>query len=92
MAIQDCATRRTLVERLAADYRSLDETTTGTEKELVALQAESAAPETIAAVQERLAEERERLGEITLRGRVAVEEFRAACGDEQLSTPPWPPR
>ncbi|MFE4971893.1 hypothetical protein ACFRAR_07220 [Kitasatospora sp. NPDC056651] len=92
MAIQDCSTRRTLVERLAVDYRSLDETTTGTEEELAALQAGSAAPEAIAAVQERLAEERERLGEIVLQGQAAVEEFRTACGGEQLPTLPWPPR
>ncbi|MET8543901.1 hypothetical protein ABZW03_25110 [Kitasatospora sp. NPDC004799] len=77
---------------MAADYRSLDETTTATERELAALQAGHAAPEAIAAVEERLAAERERLGEITVEGRAAVDEFHAQCGGEQLPPPPWPPR
>ncbi|MFJ7910788.1 hypothetical protein [Kitasatospora sp. NPDC096204] len=90
MAIEDCANQRTLIEGLATDYRSLDTTTTATERELAALQAERAAPEAIAAVQERLAAERERLGEITVEGQAAVDEFRAVCGGEQLPPPPWP--
>ncbi|MFJ9446542.1 hypothetical protein ACIRRH_32475 [Kitasatospora sp. NPDC101235] len=92
MAIKDCVNQRTLIEGLVADYRSLDETTTDTEKELAALQAEQAAPEAIAAVQERLAAERERLGEIAVEGQAAVDEFHAVCGGEQLPPPPWPPR
>ncbi|MEU3567237.1 hypothetical protein AB0E96_02220 [Kitasatospora sp. NPDC036755] len=92
MAIEDCAEQRTLIEALAADYRSLDETTTATEKELAALQAARAAPEAIAAVEERLAAERERLGEITVEGRAAVDGFRAVCGGERLPPPPWPSR
>ncbi|MFI2612714.1 hypothetical protein [Kitasatospora sp. NPDC018619] len=92
MATNDCADRRSLIERLAADYRSLDETTTVTEEELAAMQAERAAPEAIAVVEERLAAERERLGEITAEGRAAVDAFRAACGGEQLPPLPWPSR
>ncbi|MEU1290327.1 hypothetical protein [Kitasatospora sp. NPDC005856] len=92
MAIEDCAAQRTLIEALAADYRSLDETTTATEQELAALRAEQAAPEAIAAVEERLAAERERLGEITVEGQATVDEFQAVCGDERLAPPPWPPR
>ncbi|MFF4384023.1 hypothetical protein [Kitasatospora sp. NPDC001547] len=92
MATNDCANRRTLIEGLAADYRSLDATTTATERELAALQAEHAAPESIAAVQERLAAERERLGEITVEGRAAVDGFHAVCAGEQLPPPPWSSR
>ncbi|MFF4925221.1 hypothetical protein ACFY4B_31955 [Kitasatospora sp. NPDC001261] len=92
MAIKDCANQRILIEGLAADYQSLDRTTTATEKELAELQAEHAAPEAIAAVEERLAAERERLGEIVVEGQAAVDDFHAECGGEQLPPPPWPSR
>ncbi|MEU8923384.1 hypothetical protein AB0D10_21000 [Kitasatospora sp. NPDC048545] len=92
MALKDCAHQRFLIEGLAADYKSLDATTTATEKELAELEAERAAPETIAAVQERLAAEREQLGETTVEGQAAVDEFRAVCGGEQLPPLPWPSR
>ncbi|MFJ6622832.1 hypothetical protein ACIQOW_35275 [Kitasatospora sp. NPDC091335] len=92
MALKDCANQRFLIEGLAADYRSLDATTTGTEGELAALQAGPGAPAAIAAVEERLAAERERLGEIAVQGQAAVDEFRAVCGGEQLPPLPWPAR
>jgi cell division protein FtsB len=91
MALKDCANRRLLIEALAADYRSLDATTTATEKELAALEAGPAAPESVAAVQERLAAEHEQLGQLAIEGRAAVDEFRAVCGGEELPPRPWPP-
>ncbi|MEV7774087.1 hypothetical protein [Kitasatospora sp. NPDC086791] len=92
MALKDCAHQRFLIEGLVADYKSLDPTTTATEKELAVLQAEQAAPETIVGVQERLAAEREQLGQIAVEGQAAVDEFRAVCGDEKLPELPWPSR
>ncbi|MFF7994882.1 hypothetical protein ACFZDG_34560 [Kitasatospora xanthocidica] len=91
MALKDCAHQRFLIEGLVADYESLDATTTATEQELAALKAGRAAPESIAAVEERLAAEREQLGQLTVEGRAAVDEFRAVCGGEKLPPLPWPP-
>ncbi|WP_316527300.1 hypothetical protein [Kitasatospora brasiliensis] len=92
MPIDDCENQRALVEGLAADYRSLEKTTADTEQELARLQAEQAPPETIAAVQGRLAAEQEQLGELTVEGQAAVDEFHAVCGGRPLPTPPWPAR
>ncbi|GAB7180670.1 hypothetical protein ATKI12_0501 [Kitasatospora sp. Ki12] len=91
MVPKDCAHQRFLIEGLVADYESLDATTTATEQELAALEAGRAAPESIAAVEERLAAEREQLGQLTVEGRAAVDEFRAVCGGEKLPPLPWSP-
>ncbi|MFI8457854.1 hypothetical protein [Kitasatospora sp. NPDC085464] len=90
MALNDCVHQRFVIDGLVADYKSLDATTTGTERELARLLAEQAAPETIAVVQERLAAEREQLGQLAVGGQRAVDEFRAVCGGEKLPELPWP--
>ncbi|RKT10867.1 hypothetical protein BX285_4792 [Streptomyces sp. 1114.5] len=86
----DCANQRSVITRLATDYRSLDATTTATEHELAALQDRKGSPEALASVQERLATEREQLGLLAVEGQAAVDEFRAVCGGEQLPPLPWP--
>ncbi|MEV7601597.1 hypothetical protein AB0O91_29960 [Kitasatospora sp. NPDC089797] len=76
---KDCADRRTAIERLVAEIRSLATTTDGSEDQLAALTAAHADPESIASVQERLSAERERLAELIAAGEAAVEEFRSEC-------------
>ncbi|MER7672219.1 hypothetical protein ABTY61_27685 [Kitasatospora sp. NPDC096128] len=85
MAVSDdCARQRSIIESLVADFKNLTTATDRTEKQLAALKAARADPQTIASVEERLSAEQEQLAETAVAGKSAVEEYQGECVDRPL--------